>query len=53
MFFSPFVLPPTYASYLRDKRDELNKHYVQCTKLDVALNGLLQRAKSLVFYRIQ
>ncbi|CAL1128522.1 unnamed protein product [Cladocopium goreaui] len=32
----------------KDKRDELNKHYVQCTKLDVALNGMLQRAKSVV-----
>ena len=50
MYFSPYVLLPTYATWLRDKRDELNKHYVQCTKLDVALNGMLQRAKPLVFH---
>ena len=34
-------------SILREKRDALNQHYVQCTKLDVALNGMLQRSKNL------
>ena len=31
----------------RAKRDEIQKFYVQCTKLDVAMNGMLVRAKYL------
>lgn len=32
----------------RPKRDALQHLYVNCTKLDVAMNGMLTRAKFLV-----
>lgn len=31
----------------RDRRDAINALYVQCTKVDVATNGVLLRAKQL------
>lgn len=33
---------------LRTKRDEIQKQFVSCTKIDVAVNAMLVRGKYLV-----
>lgn len=50
----PSLIQPTSIisrnSHPRKKRDELQLLYIQTTKLDVGLNGMLQRSKTLSFF---
>lgn len=41
------IVQPTWLPFWRSQRESIQNSFVQCTKLDVAMNSLLQRSKTL------